>query len=131
MRVLVIGGYGLIGGYVVAALVAGGHQVVGAGRDIRLAKRQFPFADWQGADLATFSAADWAPLLSRALGDEDGRRAMAKRAWDYVRNGRMFADQDPIRRGWYQSLWDRRAELEAGLMARLPGLAQAVAARRG
>ena len=77
------------------------------------------------------AVADWAPLLSRALGDEDGRRAMAKRAWDYVRNGRMFADQDPIRRGWYQSLWDRRAELEAGLMARLPGLAQAVAARRG
>lgn len=63
MKILVLGGYGLIGGYVVAALVAGGHQVVGAGRDVRAAERRFPGAGWARADLARFSEADWAPLL--------------------------------------------------------------------
>ena len=64
MRVLVVGGYGLIGSQVVAALHAAGHEVTGAGRDIRRAKRRFPFARWERADLATFGAADWAPLLT-------------------------------------------------------------------
>jgi uncharacterized protein YbjT (DUF2867 family) len=63
MRVLVIGGYGLIGGYVVADLAAAGHEVIGAGRDIALATRRFPFARWKRADLATFDEADWAPLV--------------------------------------------------------------------
>ena len=77
------------------------------------------------------AVADWSPMLASVLGDEAQRSAMARRAWDYVRGSRMFADQVPVRRAWYQSLWDRRAELEAGLMARLPGLAEAVRAKRG
>ncbi len=63
MRVLVLGGYGLIGGYVVAALAAAGHEVIGAGRDIRLATIRYPQAAWRRADLARFKAKDWAPLL--------------------------------------------------------------------
>ena len=64
MRVLVIGGYGLIGGHIVAELAAAGHQVVGAGRDVRAARRRFPFARWERCDLATFVDADWAPILA-------------------------------------------------------------------
>ena len=64
MRVLVVGGYGLIGGYIVAELATAGHQVIGAGRDISVAERMFPYAHWRRADLATFGEADWAPLLT-------------------------------------------------------------------
>ncbi len=63
MRVLVVGGYGLIGGYVVAALATAGHQVIGVGRDVALARRRAPFARWEKADLARFGEADWAALL--------------------------------------------------------------------
>ena len=63
MRVLVIGGYGLIGGYVVSELLARGHEVIGAGRQIVDAARRFPGADWIVADLATLSTAAWAPLV--------------------------------------------------------------------
>jgi len=64
MRVLVLGGYGLIGRYVVAALAAAGHEVIGAGRDVRAAKRQYQFARWERADLARFEERDWAPLFA-------------------------------------------------------------------
>jgi uncharacterized protein YbjT (DUF2867 family) len=63
MRVLVVGGYGLIGGYVVAALAAEGHEVIGAGRDVAAAARRLRHARWVRADLATTSEDDWAPLL--------------------------------------------------------------------
>jgi uncharacterized protein YbjT (DUF2867 family) len=59
MRVLVVGGYGLIGGYVVAELVACGHEVIGAGRDIGRATRRFPHASWLRIDLATATPAEW------------------------------------------------------------------------
>jgi uncharacterized protein YbjT (DUF2867 family) len=64
MRVLVLGGYGLIGRYVVAALAAAGHEVIGAGRDIRAARRRYPFARWECADLTRFGERDWAPQLA-------------------------------------------------------------------
>jgi hypothetical protein len=71
---------------------------------------------------------DWAPLLRRMLAEPEERRAMALRAWDEVRRERMFALQARARRDWYLSLWARRAELNAALLARVPGLAEAVAA---
>jgi uncharacterized protein YbjT (DUF2867 family) len=38
MRVVVVGAYGLLGGYVTARLLRDGHQVVGVGRDTRAAE---------------------------------------------------------------------------------------------
>jgi hypothetical protein len=73
---------------------------------------------------------DWAPLLREALARPDWRRAMARRAWDYVRGERMFAGQIAARRDWYRELWARRAELNEAVFARVPGLAQAVAAQQ-
>lgn len=67
---------------------------------------------------------DWAPLLTKLLRDEPMRRRIAKQAWEDVRDHRMFADQIAERRAWYQSLWERRADLEAALCERLPGLAE-------
>ena len=64
MRALVVGGYGLIGAYVVAELAAAGHEVLGVGRDVRRAKRRVPFAAWEQADLASFSKSEWAPLVA-------------------------------------------------------------------
>jgi hypothetical protein len=73
---------------------------------------------------------DWASLLGEALARPDWRRAMARRAWDYVRRERMFAGQIAARRDWYRALWARRAELNAAAFARIPGLAAAVASER-
>ncbi|HLI66473.1 MAG TPA: NAD(P)H-binding protein [Caulobacteraceae bacterium] len=65
MRVLVVGGYGLIGGYVVTRLAAGGHDVTGLGRAIAMAGRRFPQAAWVRADLRDLrTPADWTPLLN-------------------------------------------------------------------
>lgn len=64
MRIAVIGAYGLIGSYVSARLVAEGHAVVGVGRDIAAARRRFPALEWQRADLATASVADWTTVLA-------------------------------------------------------------------
>ena len=72
--------------------------------------------------------ADWSPLLQQALTDEAGRERMARNAWDYVRAERMFAHQVAERRDWYLDLWARREALSEALMARLPGLREAIAA---
>jgi hypothetical protein len=70
---------------------------------------------------------DWVPLLAGALRDEPARLRMAQAAWTYVRHRRMFADQLPERLAWYRDLWARREALNAGVLARLPGLAEALA----
>ncbi|MBS0362389.1 MAG: glycosyltransferase [Proteobacteria bacterium] len=70
--------------------------------------------------------ADWAPLLRQALTDEPMRARLARAAYDQVRTERMFADQVVRRRDWYWSLWNRREELNAALMERLPGLREAI-----
>jgi uncharacterized protein YbjT (DUF2867 family) len=63
MRVMILGAYGLLGGYVVARLVEDGHDVVGVGRDIASARRRFPQASWVAADLGGTSVSDWTQLL--------------------------------------------------------------------
>ncbi|MCR5874792.1 glycosyltransferase [Phenylobacterium sp. J426] len=65
---------------------------------------------------------DWAELTIEALRDESARDRIARAAWSYVREQRMFAHQLPDRIEWYRSLWERRAELTAGLVARVPRL---------
>lgn len=46
MKVLVVGAYGFIGRGVVTALLAQGHEVIGAGRDIALGQRLIPQIKW-------------------------------------------------------------------------------------
>lgn len=64
--------------------------------------------------------ADWARLLGRLASGPDLRQRLARNAWEYVKHERMFAAQVAARRDWYNSLWDRRAELNAALAARHP-----------
>ena len=67
MRVLVLGGYGLIGARIVAHLLALGHQVVGLGRDTQSAARRFPEVQWIKADIARLlTPGDWRPILIAA-----------------------------------------------------------------
>jgi hypothetical protein len=72
----------------------------------------------------------WAPLLTGALRNQAKRREMARRAWEEVRETRMFADQLAERRDWFLSLWNRREALEQAICERLPGLAEAIRERR-
>jgi pimeloyl-ACP methyl ester carboxylesterase len=69
---------------------------------------------------------DWAPMLTGLLADEPARLAMARRAWKYVREARMFAGQVAERRAWFQDLWARRDPLTEDLISRLPGLRDAL-----
>lgn len=65
MRILVLGGYGLIGLSILRRLHAAGHDVVGLGRDAERGRRLFPRAEWISADIATLSSAsDWRPLIA-------------------------------------------------------------------
>ncbi len=65
MRVLVLGGYGLIGLEAVRALHAAGHDVTGLGRSAGRGRRLFPSVAWIGADIALLTRPeDWAPHLA-------------------------------------------------------------------
>ena len=65
MRVLVTGGYGLIGSAVLARLQREGHALVGAGRDLQTARRRFPYCRWIAADFRRLTQPeDWTPLLA-------------------------------------------------------------------
>jgi 2-polyprenyl-3-methyl-5-hydroxy-6-metoxy-1,4-benzoquinol methylase len=63
-------------------------------------------------------AGDWATCLSRLIAEPDLRNTIARAAWDYVKAERMMCKQVAARRDWYRSLIDRRAELDAALLAR-------------
>lgn len=64
MRVLVLGGYGLIGLAIVRTLHEAGHEVIGVGRSARQGMRVFPRIHWAQADIARLQLADkWRPLL--------------------------------------------------------------------
>lgn len=67
---------------------------------------------------------DWAPAVERLAANAPLRRALARAAWEEVRDHRMFADQIEARHDWYVELWNRRAELEAALLERTPLLPQ-------
>lgn len=63
MRVLILGGYGLIGSYVTARLLEAGHEVTGLARD-PVATRRFPSVRWIESDLAKLTDPEqWTPLL--------------------------------------------------------------------
>ena len=64
MRCLVTGAYGFIGSAVVAALRRDGVSVVGAGRDLDLARRIHPDIEWIACDFNTdVTVAHWLPRL--------------------------------------------------------------------
>ncbi|HXI87667.1 MAG TPA: NAD-dependent epimerase/dehydratase family protein, partial [Parvularculaceae bacterium] len=66
MRVLILGGYGLIGGEILRALAAAGIEIVGLGRNAALGRRLFPGARWIGADLRRLSTPEaWESILTR------------------------------------------------------------------
>jgi uncharacterized protein YbjT (DUF2867 family) len=64
MRVMVLGGYGLIGAEIIRRLRADGHTVIGFGRSAQKGRRLLPGIAWRGADLVTLQCAeDWAVHL--------------------------------------------------------------------
>ncbi len=65
MRILVLGGYGLIGAAVLARLYEAGHEMVALGRDVTAARRRFPEATWIARDIASLSEpAAWHPVIA-------------------------------------------------------------------
>lgn len=63
MRVLILGGYGLIGSYVTARLLEAGHEVTGLTRDPAARRRQLRVR-WIDGDLAKLTEPEqWVPLL--------------------------------------------------------------------
>jgi len=65
MRVLVVGGYGLVGMEIIRALTRAGHQVVGFGRSPEMGRRVAPHVPWNHGDMRKMQvAADWTPNLS-------------------------------------------------------------------
>jgi uncharacterized protein YbjT (DUF2867 family) len=65
MRVLVTGGYGLIGAAVVARLRARGDGVVAAGRNVERAARRRPDVQWLSLSFSNMKTpADWRPHLA-------------------------------------------------------------------
>lgn len=65
MRVLVLGGYGVIGTRVCLALIAQGHDVVGLGRSIARAQRRLPRVAWIARDLRRLVTVEaWREVLT-------------------------------------------------------------------
>lgn len=65
MRVLVLGGYGFIGGEIVRTLLARGFEVTALGRDADFGRRLYPGVKWIGADIGAMRTADdWAGSLN-------------------------------------------------------------------
>jgi SAM-dependent methyltransferase len=68
------------------------------------------------------SPAEFGAALRGLLADPARARAMGAAARGWVRDNRMLASQTPQRLAWYRSLWERRAALDAALVARAPEL---------
>ncbi len=65
MRVLVLGGYGMIGLAVAQTLLRAGHQVTGLGRSAAKGRAHLPDADWIEAEISRLTTpGDWAAHLA-------------------------------------------------------------------
>lgn len=71
------------------------------------------------------SPAEFGAALRGLLADPARAQAMGAAARRWVRQNRMLASQTPRRLAWYRSLWERRAALDAALLARAPELGRA------
>jgi len=84
-RVLVLGGYGFIGGEIVRALVAEGFEVAGLGRDADLGQRLLPGAEWIGADIAMLKTPEsWAKIVAGAEAIVNAAGALQDGARDHL-----------------------------------------------
>jgi len=64
LKILVLGGYGLIGLSITKALLAAGHEVTGLGRSAGKGRAAAPEADWISRDLSQMTdEAGWADVL--------------------------------------------------------------------
>lgn len=64
MRVLILGGYGLIGAELMRACIAAGFDCTGLGRSVATGRRLVPEAKWIGADIGKLDAPEkWTPHL--------------------------------------------------------------------
>lgn len=64
MRVLVVGGYGMIGLAILRGLISDGHRVTALGRDADWGRSKEGRCDWISGDIARMlAAADWEPFL--------------------------------------------------------------------
>ena len=65
MKVLVLGGYGLIGSGVVTALLSAGHEVTGLGRSVAAARRRWPAATWVSGDMSDLTTPEsWSGIVA-------------------------------------------------------------------
>jgi uncharacterized protein YbjT (DUF2867 family) len=65
LKILVLGGYGLIGLAITKALMAAGHEVTGLGRSAAKGRAAVPAANWVARDLSRMTnAEDWADVLA-------------------------------------------------------------------
>jgi uncharacterized protein YbjT (DUF2867 family) len=65
LKILVLGGYGLIGLSITKALLAAGHEVTGLGRSAAKGRAAAPQADWVSRDLSQMTdEAGWADVLA-------------------------------------------------------------------
>lgn len=65
MRILVLGGYGLIGSVLTRRLIKDGHEVTGLGRSTSAGQRLIPDAGWIKADISRLiHATDWHPIIT-------------------------------------------------------------------
>lgn len=72
MRVVVVGAYGFIGRGITAALLSAGHEVIGAGRDVRLGRRLIPGIKWIQTDFnKDLDGALWAARFAALGGPVD------------------------------------------------------------
>jgi uncharacterized protein YbjT (DUF2867 family) len=65
LKILVLGGYGLIGLAITKALIAAGHEVTGLGRSLAKGRAAVPAANWIARDLSRMTnTEDWADVLA-------------------------------------------------------------------
>lgn len=93
MRVLVLGGYGLIGLEIVRGLRAAGHELIGLGRSLEKGRSAAPDVRWIGADIATLTRPHaWTPHIDGVDAIVNASGALQDGARDNLR----AAQQDAI-----------------------------------